>query len=109
MHLSKLRSYGELLVYPKPALVPIHELPYHSWQGDQSVRRWIISDPFIIAGVRGYQAGDTYKQINWKATAKTGTLQVHQYDFTADRRLMIYLNVDDAEGMWRSVTEFATY
>lgn len=98
---------GELLVYPKPAVVPVHELPYHSWQGDQSVRRWIVSDPFILAGVRSYQPGDTFKQINWKATAKTGTLQVHQYDFTADRRLMIYLNVDDAEGMWRNVNEFA--
>ncbi|MGM0882759.1 MAG: DUF58 domain-containing protein [Bacillota bacterium] len=98
---------GQLIVYPKPAQVPIHELPYHSWQGDQSVRRWIINDPFVIAGVRDYQAGDTYKQINWKATAKTGRLQVHQHDFTADRRLMIYLNVDDTEGMWRSVTDEA--
>lgn len=98
---------GELIVYPKPAHVPVQELPYHSWQGDHSVRRWIISDPFVIAGVREYQAGDTYKQINWKATAKTGLLQVQQHDFTADRRLMIYLNVDDTEGMWRSVTDIA--
>ncbi|WP_138751190.1 DUF58 domain-containing protein [Paenibacillus sinopodophylli] len=107
-HTSKqLPLNSELIVYPKLAEVPIQELPYHSWQGDQSVSRWIINDPFIIAGVRQYQAGDTFKQINWKATAKTGDLQVHQYDFTADRRLMIYLNVDDAEGMWRSVTDFA--
>ncbi|CAM4434739.1 uncharacterized protein (DUF58 family) [Paenibacillus endophyticus] len=102
---EQIALHGELLVYPKPAEVPVHELPYHSWQGDQSVSRWIINDPFIIAGVRHYQAGDTFKQINWKATAKTGDLQVHQYDFTADRRLMVYLNVDDAEGMWRSVTD----
>ncbi|WP_424768915.1 DUF58 domain-containing protein [Paenibacillus sp. sgz302251] len=98
---------GQLLVYPKPAQVPVHELPYHSWQGDQSVQRWIISDPFVIAGVRNYQAGDTFKQVNWKATAKTGRLQVHQHDYTANRRLMIYLNVDDAEGMWRSVNDEA--
>ncbi|MDQ8733701.1 DUF58 domain-containing protein [Paenibacillus sp. LHD-38] len=104
---EQIALHGELLVYPKPAEVPIHELPYHSWQGDQSVKRWIINDPFVIAGVRNYQAGDTFKQINWKATAKTGNLQVHQFDFTADRRLMIYLNVDDAEGMWRSVTDLA--
>ncbi|WP_419873565.1 DUF58 domain-containing protein [Candidatus Pristimantibacillus sp. PTI5] len=104
---EQIALQGELLVYPKPAEVPIQELPYHSWQGDQSVRRWVINDPFVIAGVRDYQAGDTFKQINWKATAKTGSFQVHQYDFTADRRLMIYLNVDDAEGMWRSVTDLA--
>ncbi|CAM4204097.1 DUF58 domain-containing protein [Paenibacillus alkaliterrae] len=104
---EQIQLDGRLLVYPKPAQVPVDELPYHSWHGDQSIRRWIISDPFVIAGVRDYQAGDTFKQINWMATAKTGRLQVHQHDFTADRRLMIYLNVDDAEGMWRSVTDQA--
>ncbi|WP_337101368.1 DUF58 domain-containing protein [Paenibacillus sp. YIM B09110] len=95
---------SELIVYPKPAQVPVQELPYHSWQGEQTVKRWIVSDPFVIAGVREYQPGDNFKQVNWKATARTGKLQVHQHDFTADRRLMIYLNVDDAEGMWRSVS-----
>jgi uncharacterized protein (DUF58 family) len=97
----------QLLVYPRPAQVPVDKLPFNSWQGEQSIRRWIMSDPFVIAGVRDYQAGDTFKQVNWKATAKTGRMQVHQYDYTADRSLMIYLNVDDAEGMWRSVTDEA--
>jgi len=95
---------GELIVYPKPAQVPIDQLPYRSWQGEQAVKRWIVSDPFITAGVREYQPGDTFKQVNWKASARTGQLQVHQYDFTADRRLMIYLNVDVDELMWRTVT-----
>ncbi len=95
---------SELIVYPKSVMVPVEQLPSHSWQGEQSVHRWIISDPFVFAGTRAYQAGDTFKQINWKATAKTGQLQVHQHDYTADRRLMIYLNIDDSEEMWRTVT-----
>lgn len=98
---------GELIVYPKPAEVPAHQLPYHSWHGELSVRRWIVSDPFVVAGAREYRPGDNFKQVNWQATARTGKLQVHQHDFTADRRLMIYLNVDDAEGMWRAVTNEA--
>ncbi|MUT67377.1 DUF58 domain-containing protein [Paenibacillus sp. NEAU-GSW1] len=96
---------GQLIVYPKPAEVPVHELPSHSWQGDICVRRWIIEDPFVIAGTRDYRTGDTYKQVNWKATARAGKLQVHQYDFTADRKLMVYLNAEDREGMWRTITE----
>ncbi len=104
---KKIALDEQLLVFPKPAQVPIHEIPFSSWQGERSVPRWTISDPFIVAGVRDYQAGDTFKQMNWKATAKTGRMQVHQYDYTADRRLMIYLNVDDVEGMWRSVTDEA--
>jgi len=96
---------GELLVYPKPAQVPFDELPYHSWQGEQIVNRWIVRDPFLTAGVREYQPGDTFKGVNWKATARTGRLQVHQHDYTADRRLMIYVNVDLDEQMWRTVTD----
>ncbi len=95
---------GELIVYPRPADVSISELASHSWQGNQSVKRFIVHDPFVIAGTRDYAPGDSYRSVNWKATARTGKLQVYQYDYTADRRLMIYLNVEDGEGMWRSVT-----
>ncbi|WP_042161794.1 DUF58 domain-containing protein [Paenibacillus gorillae] len=98
---------GVLVVYPRPAEVPVNELPSHSWQGELSVRRWIIEDPFVITGARDYRTGDGYKQVNWKATARAGRLQVHQYDFTADRKLMVYLNVEDREAMWRSVTSEA--
>lgn len=98
---------GELIVYPRPAEVPFHELPSRSWQGEHAIRRFIVPDPFVISGAREYQSGDTMKQINWKASARTGMLQVHQYDYTADRNLMLLLNVDDAEGMWRSVSNEA--
>ncbi|MEF2245800.1 DUF58 domain-containing protein [Paenibacillus sp. IITD108] len=94
---------GELLVYPKPAEVALDQLPFHSLQGEHVVKRWIIHDPFLTAGVRKYEAGDTLRSINWKATARTGQLQVHKHDYTANRQLMIYLNIDDEEGMWRSV------
>ncbi|MCU6708162.1 DUF58 domain-containing protein [Paenibacillus sp. J5C_2022] len=96
---------SELIVYPRPADVDMGQLPQHSWQGDVTVRRFIVPDPFVIAGARPYQAGDSYKMVNWKATARAGSLQVHQYDYTADRRLLVYLNVDDGEGMWRSVSD----
>ena len=95
---------GKLTVYPKPKAIPLEKIPYHSWQGDVSVKRYILPDPFVVAGTRQYEAGDTFKQINWKATARAGSLQVHQYDFTANRKLMVVLNIDDREGMWRVVS-----
>lgn len=101
---QQVSLHGDLLVYPKPADVPVHELPHHSWQGETQVRRFIVPDPFVVAGARAYQPGDSYRQVNWKATARAGSLQVHQYDYTADRTLMICLNVEDGEAMWRSVT-----
>ncbi|NMA94710.1 MAG: DUF58 domain-containing protein [Clostridiales bacterium] len=95
----------ELIVYPK--ILPIDEmpLPSHSWQGDVTIRRWIVDDPFIISGVREYNYGDPLNKINWKATARVGSFQVHNTDFTAQPNILIYLNVDISESMWEAVTD----
>ncbi|MFD2117809.1 DUF58 domain-containing protein [Paenibacillus yanchengensis] len=102
---QQLALSDELIVYPKLADVSLDELPFHSWQGEHSVRRWIIEDPFVIAGARPYAAGDSYRNINWNATARVGELQVHKYDYTANRQLLVYLNIEDGEEMWRAVND----
>jgi len=104
-HYKKLTLHAQLIVYPRPILPDRSELPSHSWQGDFTVRRWIIDDPFIFAGVREYQYGDPMKDINWQATARTGRMQVNQHDYTADRKLMVILNVEDHEKMWNQVSD----
>lgn len=97
----------ELIVYPRPAEVPFHQLPSQSMQGEFIVKRFIVPDPFVVAGSREYQPGDSMKQINWKASARTGGMQVHHYDYTAERNMMILLNVEDHATMWRSVSNEA--
>ncbi|SFM23264.1 Protein of unknown function DUF58 [Gracilibacillus orientalis] len=86
-----------ITVYPN--LVPIDDipLPSHSWLGDITVKRWIVEDPFLQAGIREYQQGDPLNSINWKATARTQSLQINKKDFTADHHLMIYVNFDTNE------------
>lgn len=100
---KKFKLDLELHVYPQ--ILPIQELPLpnHSWLGQLAVRRWIVEDPFLTAGVREYRSGDGYRSINWKATARMGSLQVHQRDYTADHRLMICLNIETSESMWKSI------
>lgn len=97
----------ELIVYPMPADRSLIQLPSRSWQGDISVRRWIVEDPFYVTGVRDYQAGDSLKSINWNATARSSKMQVHRRDFTADYRLMVLLNVEDHADMWEIVNNTA--
>jgi uncharacterized protein (DUF58 family) len=96
---------AELLVYPK--LLSLDEIPFlsRSWMGDVVVKRWIVDDPFMYSGVREYTPGDPLNNINWKATARTGKLQVHKRDYTADPRIMVYLNMDITEDMWGPITE----
>lgn len=102
---EQLTLNTQLLVYPEILNVQDIPLPSHSWQGDTVVRRWIVSDPFMIAGTREYRPGDPLNSINWKATARTGEWQVHHHDYTANQRLMIVLNFDVSEEMWAAVTE----
>ena len=94
-----------LTVYPQ--IVPIDDIFHiqNSFTGDIVVRRWIVEDPFYIRGVREYRPGDPQKSINWKATAKTGAMQVHNYDYTADVRLLLLLNVDTHENQWSITTD----
>lgn len=80
-------------------------LPSHSFLGDAIVRRWIVSDPFLISGVRDYQLQDPMKTINWKASARTGRLQVNQYDYSANTRLLVVMNVDMSEEQWNVAVE----
>lgn len=104
-HFQEFKTDTSLYVYPKPANIKEILLPSHSWQGDYVVRRWIIEDPFIIQGVREYKETDSLNRINWKATARVGHLQVNQYAFTAQSKLVIYLNVDTRETQWTKTSE----
>ncbi|HEX7057752.1 MAG TPA: DUF58 domain-containing protein [Bacilli bacterium] len=85
---------AELFVYPQ--LLPLAQipLPSHSWLGEVLARRFVAPDPFLTAGVREYQSGDPLRMMHWKSFARTNVPHVRQLDFTADHRLLLYLNVD---------------
>jgi uncharacterized protein (DUF58 family) len=100
-----LQLNSELLVFPKSISMEDVPLPSQSWQGDVIVRRWIIDDPFIVAGARDYQYGDSLGGINWKATARSGVLQVHNRERTADHRVMIMVNFDLNESVQTQVSD----
>ncbi len=96
---SRIASYENetrLLVYPRPLSENKMINCFHSLQGDVVVRRFINPDPFMVAGVRQYQAGDPMSIINWKATARTNTMQVYKYDYSADSNILILFNIDSS-------------
>ncbi len=98
--MSKIVTYDNdtrLLVYPNPLSEDKLINCFHSLQGDVVVRRFINPDPFLVAGVREYQAGDPMSSINWKASARTNQLQVYKYDYSANSNIMILFNIDTSE------------
>lgn len=68
--------------------------------GDISVRRFILEDPILTVGFRDYTGREPMKSISWTRTAMTGTMQVRQFDHTAEQTVAVLLNVEggsDAE------------
>jgi uncharacterized protein (DUF58 family) len=82
-----------LTVYPR--MIDLDELfvPVSLQQSDRVVNRWIIDDPFLVAGVRDYTAGDPFNRIHWPASAKSGRLMVRKNEYTSQQNLTVILNM----------------
>ncbi|WP_440895129.1 DUF58 domain-containing protein [Amphibacillus sp. Q70] len=102
---SSFETDAKLIVHPKIINKDHLSLPAQNFLGEQSVRRWIMADPFITIGTRDYQVGDPIDQINWKASARTKNNQVKVYDHTADRELIILVNADQSDDIWLPIED----
>lgn len=88
-----------------PAILSESELPdpANRWLGEAVVRRWIMPDPFLVNGIRAYAAGDSLKDVHWKASARTGELRVKVHDYTSDPKALVILNIQSSEYQWADV------
>ncbi len=103
---TELYSPARILVYPRLLHEEELPLPVSRLQGDLIVRRHLVSDPFLVNGIRGYQTGDAVKDIHWPATARMGTLQVKTHDYTADTKLLVVINVQMTEDQWGDLMDY---
>lgn len=85
-----------------PRLVELGEvaLPTRRPFGEAKGGSRIFEDQSRIAGLRDYRPGDPLKRIDWKATARRGSLQSRLYDPSATVTLVIALNVDTLAHPW---------
>ena len=60
---------------------------------ETAVPRSDMEDPFTLRGIRPYRSGDSVRDINWKASARTGELRVNIHDYTADKEAVILLDL----------------
>ena len=83
-----------LYVYPKILSDSMIEIPFQKMFGTILSKRLLNDDPFEFAGIREYQIYDSMRDINWKASAKTGDLKVNVHDYTASQHVIIFLNLE---------------
>lgn len=88
-----------IMVYPEPADSQSVDIPYNRIMGTMLTRQYSYEDPFEFRGIREYQTYDSLRDINWKASARTGELKVNIHDYTASRQVVILLNLEK-EGVW---------
>lgn len=83
-----------IVIMPDRAKDPGALLAVGGFLGDISVRRFILEDPILTVGFRDYTGREPMKSISWTRTAVTGTMQVRQFDHTAEQTVMVLLNVE---------------
>ncbi|HSJ56232.1 MAG TPA: DUF58 domain-containing protein [Anaerolineae bacterium] len=84
---------GTVIVYPK--ILPLHELGLPSWMpvGVLPRHERLFEDPSRVQGVRDYQPGDSLRRMDWKTTARVGSLQVRRYEPAIAIETAILLNL----------------
>lgn len=91
---------AEIVVYPKSAATQQLEPAFSKLMGIVERNRRLYEDPFVFRGIRDYTSRDSLNLINWKASAKTGSFMVNQFNEAICQEVCILLNVEQ-EGMLR--------
>lgn len=98
----------EIIVCPQTVMINDYIKVWDRLMGDYEVNRWDNPDPFAFRGIRDYQPYDSMRNINWKATARTGDIMVNQFSPTTESEVRIYLNLKPySKSLADTLAEFA--
>ncbi|MBQ9765172.1 MAG: DUF58 domain-containing protein [Lachnospiraceae bacterium] len=87
-----------LIVYPKLTDYNRMLIPFRQIMGDITINRFCYEDPFEFSRIRPYTLGDSLKDINWKATARTDSLQTNVHAHTVKQGVTFIYN-PELDGM----------
>ncbi len=99
-HTREQQMHVPVIVFPR--LLDERELPQplSLLLGEISSKRQLLTDPFLVRGIRDYRPGDPVRDIHWPASARMGQTQVRVFDHTARMKLMVILNVQRKDAQW---------
>lgn len=86
-------SNSTLYVLPSRINTFSSSYAYRGFLGTVLSHRMSQEDPFEIKAIRPYFPTDSMRVVNWKASAKTGSLKVNQYEWTTDESVMVMLDL----------------
>ena len=83
-----------IYVYPGYADMSRLLIPFQKMMGDILTRRYTYEDPFEFQGIRPYEPFDSMRDVNWKATARTGELRTNLHGYTVRQEVCLLLNLE---------------
>lgn len=93
----KLRQTGkiehEIIIYPDRLAIKNSDMKNQMTQGLFMQNNALFPDPLISSGTRDYMTHDNIRDINWKATARTGELKTKIHQKTTRISWMILINL----------------
>lgn len=89
-----------VLVYPSLLTREQLPLPVSRVLGELVRRQQLLTDPFLVRGIRAYCPGDSVRDIHWAATARTNQVQVRLHDYSSQTKLLVVLNVQSQDVQW---------
>lgn len=100
---AKIGGREDIVVYPRIFRPEDIGLPFREALGEASTQRALVEDPIRIAGAREYQPGDPLRRMHWKATARTGELQVRLFDPSTTAHIIVVTNLNTFQHVWQGV------
>ncbi len=106
---SFLQRWTErVVIYPR--VVPVYglSLQRHLPFGPHRMSFGLHEDPSRLRGCREYRAGDGLRRIHWPNMARTGRIQVKEWETTLDAEIGIFLNLREEDFPvrdWSSLVE----
>jgi len=94
-HLDKdVACSASIYVYPRQADPGRLLIPFQKMMGEVLTRRYAYEDPFEFQGIRPYEPFDSMRDINWKASARTGELRTNLHGYTVRQEVCLLLNLE---------------
>ena len=87
---------GEVIVYPSIEPHPEFENVLERVEGEVSARRRGLGTEFHR--IRPYEIGENVRNVDWKATAHTGLLQLREYTSNDNRSAEVFLDLTAGDG-----------
>ena len=87
-------SGDTLLVYPERIPADEFRVPYEKMIGEIITKRCLMEDPYMFKGIREYQPYDSFRSINFNASARAGQWMVNTQDPTVSQTIHILLNME---------------